>query len=94
MDVDDIESSNSRPVHSLFPFTSPTVKKLLGWKQGDEHENWAEKAVESLVKKLKKQNKSAYQELIKALNFPGQGSECVTIPRSRDGRLQVNIIDY
>jgi hypothetical protein len=27
---------------------------LLGWKQGDEEEKWAEKAVDSLVKKLKK----------------------------------------
>ena len=32
----------------------PAVKKLLGWKQGDEEEKWAEKAVDALVKKLKK----------------------------------------
>ena len=41
-------------LNSLFSFTSPAVKKLLGWKQGDEEEKWAEKAVDSLVKKLKK----------------------------------------
>ena len=40
---------------SLFSFTSPAVKRLLGWKQGDEEEKWAEKAVDALVKKLKKQ---------------------------------------
>ncbi len=93
MDTDDIESSGSgsmSALNSLFSFTSPAVKKLLGWKQGDEEEKWAEKAVESLVKKLKK-NKSAYEELVRALSFPGQPSKCVTIPRSLDGRLQVRI---
>ena len=42
------------PLSSIFSFTSPAVKRLLGWKQGDEEEKWAEKAVDSLVKKLKK----------------------------------------
>ncbi|UYV64427.1 Mad [Cordylochernes scorpioides] len=65
------------------------VKKLLGWKQGDEEEKWAEKAVDSLVKKLKKK-KGAIEELEKALSCPGQPSKCVTIPRSLDGRLQVS----
>ena len=41
-------------LNSLFSFTSPAVKRLLGWKQGDEEEKWAEKAVDALVKKLKK----------------------------------------
>lgn len=75
-------------LNSLFSFTSPTVRKLLGWKQGDEEEKWAEKAVESLVKKLK-HNKGAYEELVRALTYPGQPSKCVTIPKSRDGRQQV-----
>ncbi|XP_051819029.1 mothers against decapentaplegic homolog 1-like isoform X2 [Antechinus flavipes] len=73
---------------SLFSFTSPAVKKLLGWKQGHEEEKWAEKAVDALVKKLKKK-KGAMEELEKALSCPGQPSNCVTIPRSLDGRLQV-----
>ena len=30
-------------INSLFSFTSPAVKRLLGWKQGDEEEKWAEK---------------------------------------------------
>ncbi|XP_064091829.1 protein mothers against dpp isoform X2 [Macrobrachium rosenbergii] len=76
-------------LNSLFSFTSPAVKKLLGWKQGDEEEKWAEKAVDSLVKKLKKK-KGAIEDLERALSCPGQQSKCVTIPRSLDGRLQVS----
>ena len=48
-------STGLSSLNSLFSFTSPAVKKLLGWKQGDEEEKWAEKAVDSLVKKLKKE---------------------------------------
>lgn len=77
------------PLSSIFSFTSPAVKRLLGWKQGDEEEKWAEKAVDSLVKKLKKK-KGALEDLEKALSCPGQPSKCVTIPRSLDGRLQVS----
>jgi hypothetical protein len=75
-------------INSLFSFTSPAVKRLLGWKQGDEEEKWAEKAVDLLVKKLKKQ-KGALDNLEKALSCPGAVTKCVTIPRSLDGRLQV-----
>lgn len=91
MDTDDVESTTSSAMSTLgtlFSFTSPAVKKLLGWKQGDEEEKWAEKAVDSLVKKLKKR-KGAIEELERALSCPGQPSKCVTIPRSLDGRLQV-----
>jgi len=94
MDTDDVETSTSSTMsslNSLFSFTSPAVKKLLGWKQGDEEEKWAEKAVDSLVKKLKKR-KGAIEELERALSCPGQPSKCVTIPRSLDGRLQVNYL--
>ena len=92
-------------LNSLFSFTSPAVKKLLGWKQGDEEEKWAEKAVDALVKKLKKSKvrkiaslfrpylfccQGAIEALEQALSCPGQPSKCVTIPRSLDGRLQVN----
>ncbi|XDA76917.1 hypothetical protein R6Z07F_007061 [Ovis aries] len=75
------------PVYDFPPVIS--VKRLLGWKQGDEEEKWAEKAVDALVKKLKKK-KGAMEELEKALSSPGQPSKCVTIPRSLDGRLQVS----
>ncbi|KAM7537413.1 hypothetical protein Aperf_G00000070545 [Anoplocephala perfoliata] len=82
-------STSISSLNSLFSFTSPAVKRLLGWKQGDEEEKWAEKAVDSLVKKLKKK-KGALEALERALSNPGEPSECVTIPRSLDGRLQVS----
>lgn len=66
------------------------MKRLLGWKQGDEEEKWAERAVESLVKKLKKKP-GALEELEKALSNPGMPSRCVTLLRSLDGRLQVSV---
>lgn len=74
---------------SLLPFTPPVVKRLLGWKRGgDEDDKWAEKAVKSLVKKLKKTG--GLEELEKAITNPGVPTKCVTIPRSLDGRLQVS----
>ncbi|XP_067040829.1 mothers against decapentaplegic homolog 5-like isoform X2 [Acropora muricata] len=73
---------------SLFSFTHPAVKRLLGWKQGDEEEKWAENAIGYLSKKLKKK-KGALEELEKALSNPGQPSKCVTIARSLDGRIQI-----
>jgi len=76
-------------VSSLLNVSSPHVKKLLNWKQGDEEEKWAEKAVDALVKKLKK-NKGAIEDLERALSCPDQQSKCVTILRSLDGRLQVS----
>ena len=63
-------------------------KTVIFYCQGDEEEKWAEKAVDSLVKKLKK-SPGAIEALEKALSQPGQPSQCVTIPRSLDGRLQV-----
>ena len=82
-------TSSLSSLNSLFSFTSPAVKRLLGWKQGDEEEKWAEKAVDSLVKKLKKK-KGALEELERSLSNPGLPTKCVTIPRSLDGRLQVS----
>ncbi|VDN50482.1 unnamed protein product [Dracunculus medinensis] len=79
-------------MNNLFQFHGPAVKKLLGWKQGDEEEKWAEKAVDSLVKKLKKKKpgQGTVEDLEYALANPGSHSKCVTIPRSLDGRLQVS----
>lgn len=74
---------------SLLPFTPPIVKRLLGWKRStDDDDKWAEKAVKSLVKKLKKTG--GLEELERAITNPGIPTKCVTIPRSLDGRLQVS----
>lgn len=61
----------------------------LGWKQGDEEGKWAQKAIDTLIKKLKKR-KGVLERLQFALSHPGEPSECVTIPRSLDGRIQVS----
>ncbi|CAH0558021.1 unnamed protein product [Brassicogethes aeneus] len=87
-------SEESKPTRlsafqNLFNFTSPAAKRLLGWRQGDEEENWSEKAVDLLVKKLKKR-KGALEDLEQALSTPGAPSKCVTLPRSLDGRLQIS----
>ncbi|XP_003382585.1 PREDICTED: mothers against decapentaplegic homolog 5-like isoform X2 [Amphimedon queenslandica] len=70
-------------------FSSPAVKRLLGWKQGDEDNKWAEKAIDSLVKKLKKQ-RGSLEELERALSQANPQTRCVTIVRSLDGRMQVS----
>jgi len=67
---------------------SPTVKRLLGWKKGDGEEKWSEKAVKSLVKKLKKGG--GLDELEKAISTQNASTKCITIARSLDGRLQVS----
>jgi len=73
------------------PFTSPIEKRLLGWKKGEfrteQEEKWSEKAVKSLVKKLRKCN--GLDDLEKAITTQDSSSKCVTIPRSLDSRLQV-----
>ena len=66
------------------------VKKVLNWKQGGEEDKWAIKAVDTLVKKLKKQNPKGLEILERQLSSPGKFEPCVTIPRSLDGRLQVS----
>ncbi|XP_067874270.1 mothers against decapentaplegic homolog 3b isoform X2 [Heterodontus francisci] len=76
---------------SILPFTPPIVKRLLGWKKGEQNgqeEKWCEKAVKSLVKKLKKTGQ--LDELEKAITTQSINTKCITIPRSLDGRLQVS----
>lgn len=67
---------------NMLPFTPPIVKKLLAWKKVNEDSaegKWSEKAVKSLVKKLKKSG--ALEELEKAISTNNSHTKCVTIPR-------------
>lgn len=80
---------------SLLPsFSTPIVRRLLSYKktvddEDDGEEKWSEKAVKSLVKKLRKTG--GLNELEKAITSEGRmPTECVTIARSLDGRLQVS----
>lgn len=71
---------------SILPFTPPIVKRLLGWKKGEQNgqeEKWCEKAVKSLVKKLKKTGQ--LDELEKAITTQNINTKCITIPRYRGG---------
>lgn len=63
-------------------------RKTSSWKQSGEQDGFTEKAIDALVKKLKQQP-GALVKLENALKTPGAPSECVTITRSLDGRLQV-----
>lgn len=77
--------------NTFFGLNHTKSKKLLGWKQGDEDESWAQKAVDYLVKKLKKK-KGNLEELERVLSTKCVG-KCITIPKSMDGRLQVSYSD-
>lgn len=75
----------------MMNFTPSIVKRLLAWKKGNEESSiegkWSEKAVKSLVKKLKKsgsgalQGPGALQELEKAISTHNPNTKCVTIPK-------------
>ncbi|XP_026475161.1 mothers against decapentaplegic homolog 3-like [Ctenocephalides felis] len=71
----------------MLPFRHSVVKRLLGWKKSSEsntsfaEDKWSEKAVKSLVKKLKKTG--FLEELEKALSTQSPNTKCITIPRIR-----------
>lgn len=65
---------------SILPsFASPVVKRLLGWKKGEGEDKWSEKAVKSLVKKLKKTG--GLEEIEKSISEQNPSTKCITIPR-------------
>ena len=67
---------------SSLPFQPNIIKRLLGWKKGDQNEKdekWCEKAVKSLVKKLKKTD--GLDELVKSITNQDQNTKCITIQR-------------
>ncbi len=76
---------------SMLPFSPPIVKRLSSMRKGqaknEQEEKWSEKAIKSLVKKLKKNG--TVDELEKAITTQESKTKCITIPRSLDGRLQV-----
>jgi smad2/3 transcription factor len=64
---------------SILPFSSPIVKRLLNLKKGDAEDKWAEKAVKSLVKKVRKNG--CLDDLEKAITDQQPDTKCITIPR-------------
>ncbi|PWA18376.1 hypothetical protein CCH79_00009886 [Gambusia affinis] len=83
--------ASASSMSSILPFTPPVVKRLLtlkktstgpglagGGEQNGQEEKWCEKAVKSLVKKLKKTGQ--LDELEKAITSQNCNTKCVTIP--------------
>lgn len=82
------QSTISRISNFFSGSNSNTNTKLLKFKQIGEPGEWAVKAVDTLVKKLKKQP-NGIKNIMEVLKSKSENSICVTIPRSIDGRLQV-----
>lgn len=77
-------------LQQMFPFNNALVRRFLNWKQGDEEDTWRNKAVEALVKKLRRQPNEQYSNLQIVLHQKSEATPCITLSRSQDGRLQVS----
>jgi len=66
---------------SIFSNPSPAIKKLISYVKDcpDKEDKWKEKAVKSLVKRLKKSNQ--IEELEKAIRNQDSGTKCITLQR-------------
>lgn len=63
-------------------------RKPTGCKQSEKQKGYNETAVDFLVKKLKTQP-GGVEKLEKVLKTADKTSECVTISRTKDGRIEV-----
>lgn len=77
-------------LYQMIPFNNTLIKKFLNWKQSDEEDNWRNKALDTLVKKLKKNDPEEYKTLELVLREKSEDTPCIALPRSQDGRLQVS----
>lgn len=59
-------------LNTFLNFNTSIVRRLLQWRVGNDEENWSEKAIKSLVKKLKKSG--GLEELEKAISNQGSTS--------------------
>lgn len=75
-------------IANFFRGNSSAKATISKWKQSGEGEQWSGRAIDTLIKKLKKQP-NGIKNLEDALRSRSETSKCVTIPRSIDGRLQV-----
>lgn len=75
---------------SLIPSNNNLVKRILNWKQGDEEDSWSNRALETLIKKLKKQSSEDFHNFQLALTRKCEETPCVPLAKSQDGRLQVS----
>lgn len=67
---------------SFLPFSHPTIiKKLIGWKKIEGEDKYCEKYIKTLVRRLKKVNANATDELLKALANQDSNTKCVIIPK-------------
>lgn len=87
MQVQSPLSANSASIETC----TSIVHSLMCHRQGGESEQFAKRAIESLVKKLK-DKRDELDSLVTAITTSGaRPSKCVTIQRTLDGRLQVRV---